>query len=84
MSLKNLQIAEEATNKLFERFSNNYTVANSDKCHLLARTSEKKSAKTKKWNQQKHLGIVIGNSLTFKSHVENLCKKSKTETPCFC
>ena len=56
-------------------------VANPDKCHLLTRTSEEVSVKIeneiiKNSLQEKLLGIVINNRLTFDPHVQSLCKKA--------
>ena len=42
---KTLQKVEKASNTLFKWFSNNYMVANADKCHLLTSTSEEVSVK---------------------------------------
>ena len=55
-------------------------VANADKCHLLTSTSEEVCVKIengiiKKFLQEKLLGKVIDNRLTFEPHMENLCKK---------
>ena len=77
---------EEASNILFKWFSENYIIADADKCHLLTSTSEEVSVKIKNeiiknYLQEKLLGIVIDNSLTFEPHVENIRKKSRTETP---
>ena len=76
-----MQKVEEASNILFKWFSNNYMVANADKCHLLTSTSEEVGVKIeneiiKNSLQEKLLGAVIDNRLTVKSHVENLCKKA--------
>ena len=81
-----MQKVEKVSNTLFKWFSNNYGVANADKCHLLTSTSEEVSVKIKNeiiknYLQEKLLGIVIDNSLTFEPHVENIRKKSRTETP---
>ena len=77
---------EEASNILFKWFSENYIIADADKCHLLTSTSEEVSVKIKNeiiknYLQEKLLGIVIDNSLAFEPHVENIRKKSRTETP---
>ena len=52
---KTLQKVEKVSNTLFKWFSNNYGVANADKCHLLTSTSEEVSVKIE--NQ------IIKNSL---------------------
>ena len=75
-----LQKVEKASNILFKWFSSNHMVANADKCHLLTSTSEEVSVKIeneiiKNSLQEKLLGIVIDNKLTFEPHVENLFKK---------
>ena len=59
-------------------------IVNADKCYLLISTSEEVSVKTgneinKNSSQEKLLGIVIDNKLTFETHVESLCKR-RTET----
>ena len=78
---KTLQKVEIASNTLFKWFYNNYMVANADKCHLLTSTSEEVSVKIeneiiKNSLQEKLLGIVVDNRLTFEPHVKNLCKKA--------
>ena len=78
---KTLQKVEEASKALFKWFSNNYMIANADKCRLQTSTSEEVSVKTeneiiKNSLQEKLLGIVIDNKLTVEPHVENLCKKA--------
>ena len=55
-------------------------ITNADKCQLLTRSWEKVIVKTAK--EKKIFKKVIDNRLTFKPHVENLCKKSRTETSC--
>ena len=53
--------------------------ANADKCHLLTEEVSVKIEKEiiKNSSQEKFLGIVIDNRLTFKHHVENLSKKAE-------
>ena len=71
----------EDSNILFKWFSNNYVVENVDKCHLLKSTSEEVGVKieneiVKNSLQEKVLGIMIDNRLTFEPHVKRLCKKA--------
>ena len=77
---KALQKVEKASNTPFKWLSNNYMVANADKCHLLISTSEEVSVKIenqviKNSLQEKLLKILTENRLTFEPHVENLSKK---------
>ena len=82
-SLFNIFLTEKASDTLFKWFSNNYInymVTNADKCHLLTSTSEEVSVKIenvifKNSLQEKLLGIVIDNTLTFEPYMENVCKK---------
>ena len=79
---KTLKKVEEASNALLKWFSNNYMVANADKCHLITSTSEEMSVKIeneiiKNSLQEKLLGIEIDHRLTFEPHVENFCKKAE-------
>ena len=53
---------------------------NADKFQFLTSTWEEVIVKTAK--EKKTFKKVIDNRLTFKPHVENLCKKSRTETSC--
>ena len=67
---KTLQKVEKASNTLFKWFSDNYMVANADKCHLLTSTSEEVSVKIenqiiKNSLQEKLLKILTKNRLTF-------------------
>ena len=67
---KTLQKVEKASNTLFKWFSDNYMVANADKCHLLTSTSEEVSVKIenqiiKNSLQEKLLKILTENRLTF-------------------
>ena len=56
-------------------------VTNAEKCHLVTSTSEELSVKIENEDiknslQEKLLGIVIDNRLTFELLVKNLCKKT--------
>ena len=78
---KTLPNVEKASNTLLKWCSNNYMVTNADKYHLLTSTSKEVSVKIeneiiKNSLQEKLLGIVLDNRVTFEPHVKNLCKKA--------
>ena len=62
-------------------FKNNGIKANADKYHLLVNSKEKVCTKIGPYNiesseQQKLLGVLIGNKLIFDKHVNNFCAKN--------
>ena len=64
-------------------FCENYMVLNSDKCHFmdLGKNTENETyffnnTEMKNSNEEKILGITVGNKLKFKSHVKNFRKKA--------
>ena len=66
-----------------EWFKNNYMKLNEEKCHLInfSKSNNDTSLKIdntiiKSSKEQKLLGISIDNNLSFKGHVQSLCKKA--------
>ena len=54
---------------------------NADECHLLVNSKDKVCTKIGSCNiesseQQKLLGVLIDNKLTFDKHINNLCAKA--------
>ena len=77
------KIIEQDVVILREWFQNNYMKMNGDKCHLInfGKGSNDTSLKIDKTiikpsKQQKLLGISIDNNLSFKGHVQSICKKA--------
>ena len=63
--------------------------ANADKCHLLVNSKEKVCTKIGPYNiesseQQKLLGVLIDNKLTFDKHINNLCAKASQKLNMLC
>ena len=63
--------------------------ANADKCHLLVNSKEKVCTKIGSYNiesseQQKLLGVLIDNKLTFEKHINNLCTKASQKLNALC
>ena len=63
-------------------FENNGMKANADKCHLLVNSKKKVFTKIGPYNiksseQQKLLGVLIENKLSFDKHLNNLCAKAR-------
>ena len=78
-----IKILEQDVVILIEWFQNNYMKMNGDKCHLknFGKGSNDTSLKIDKTiikpsKQQKLLGISIDNNLSFKGHVQSICKKA--------
>ena len=73
---------QEDSNKLLQWFSHNSLKANPDKFHLILNDSDENlSIKVGQYvvqnsQNEKLLGVTIDNKLTFKDHVEGLCKKA--------
>ena len=62
-------------------FKNNGIKANADKYHLVVNSKEKVCTKIGPYNiessdQQKLLGVLIDNKVTFDKHINNLCEKA--------
>ena len=70
----------DLVSKLLEE---NHMVLNADKCHFMCLSKDTKENETFNFNnfifsnsnEEKILGIYIGNKLTFKRHIKVLCKK---------
>ena len=62
---------------------------NAGKCHLLVNSKEKVCTKIESYNienseQQKLLGILIDNKLTFDKHINNLSAKASQKLNALC
>ena len=73
---------QEDSNNLLRWFSHNYLKANPDKFHLILNDTDDNISITlgqheiHNSNNQKLLGVIIDNKLTFNEHVTSLCKKA--------
>ena len=72
---------EQSSSALFEWLKKNYMKVNTDKSHLLMSGNSNvisviDSNLIESENEQVPLGILIDSKLTFKSHVNNICKKA--------
>ena len=70
-------------------FKNNGMKANADKCYLVVNSKEKVCTKIGSYNiesseQQKLLGVLIDNKLTFDKHINNLCTKASQKLNALC
>ena len=70
-------------------FKNNGMKANADKCYLVVNSKEKVCTKIGSYNiesseQQKLLGVLIDNKLTFDKHINNLCPKASQKLNALC
>ena len=72
---------QRASKTLFQWFADNQMKANPDKCHLICSSILKTSIMIE--NRQTHnstceklLGVFCDSKLTFKSHIDNICKKA--------
>ena len=70
-------------NKVTEWFFENYMVLNAGKCHFmcLGKNTENETFTFKDTimsnsKEEKILGVIIDNRLTFSSHIRELCKKA--------
>lgn len=72
---------EDIYKQHFKWFSDNQMKANPDKCHLICSTDDQigltiKNEVIKNSKCRKVLGIKFDNRLTFKNHIDSICKKS--------
>ena len=70
-------------------FSSNGMKANPDKCHFLLNGTESYKAKIgghtiESSKQQKLLGVIIDNKLTFEKHLDNLCNRASQKLNALC
>ena len=75
-----LEEVGEVGKVLFEWFSNNFSKANADKCHLILSTDKPFSVNIdneviKNIKNKKLLGINLNNRLAFDTHVANICNR---------
>ena len=86
---KIIKVTENTSVDLSKWFKNNGIKANADKCHLLVNSKEKVCTKIGPYNiesseQQKLLGVLIDNKLTFDKHINNLCGKASQKLNALC
>ena len=86
---KIIKVLENTSVDLLKWFKNNGMKANADKCHLLVNSKEKVCTKIGPYNiesseQQKLLGVLIDNKLTFDKHINNLCGKASQKLNALC
>ena len=79
----NLKVLLNDLNKVTEWFLENYMVLNAGKCHFmcLGKNTENETFTFKDTimnnsKEEKILGVIIDNRLTFSSHIRELCKKA--------
>ena len=75
-----LEEVGEVGKVLFEWFSNNFSKANADKCHLILSTDKPFSINRdneviKNSNNKTLLGINSNNRLGFDTHLANICNQ---------
>ena len=74
---------EQDANRLTAWFPENYMKLNEDKCHLILLGASKErvhihlgEAQIEENDEEKLLGITLDKKLSFKKHVQTLCKKA--------
>ena len=78
---KLIKSLQSTLNGVFEWYQENYFKAIADKCHLfLSPFSNKEMTianyKIASSNSEELLGVVIDSEVTFRKHIENLCRKT--------
>ena len=76
-----LDSLENASFKLFDRFSYNQMKANPNKCHLLTSATGSIAIKMKdnqilKTESEKQLGVTIDNTLSFNNYLQKILQKA--------
>ena len=84
-----LEALEKTSQDMLLWFSNNVMKANPDKCHLLLSGEANHEAKIGNYiiessKQQKLLGVLLDNNLTFEKHIDNLCNKASQKLSALC
>ena len=79
----NLKVLLNDLNKVTEWFLENYMVLNAGKCHFmcLGKNTENETFSVKDTimnnsKEEKILGVIIENRLTFSTHIRELCEKA--------
>ena len=72
---------QNASKTLFQWFYDNQMKANPDKCHFICSSNEKlnrliEDQAISNSNCQKRLGVLLDSKLTFKPHIDNICRKA--------
>ena len=72
---------QNASKTLFQWFNGNQMKANPDKCHYICSSSVKTSImienkQIRNSSCEKLLGVFFDSKLTFKSHIDKICKKA--------
>ena len=72
---------QNASKTLFQWFYGNQMKANPDKCHFICSSNEKLNIVIEEQtisnsNCEKLLGVLLDSKLTFKPHVDSICKKA--------
>ena len=75
---------QNASKALFQWFYDNQMKANPDKCHFICSSNEKldiviKDQIISNSNCEKLLGVLLDSKLTFKPHVDSICRKKELE-----
>ena len=86
---KIIKVSENTSVDLLKWFKNNGMKANADKYHLLVNSTEKVCTKIGPYNtesseQQKLIGVISDNKVTFDKHINNFCAKASQKVNALC
>jgi len=84
-----IKILEKTSYDMLSWFTMNGMKANPDKCHLLLSGEENFQANISNFvidssKQQKLLGVLLDNKLSFDKHINNLCNKASQKLNALC